>query len=192
MTVHWPPLFGDLAEPFAASGVERKHRVFVAEFPFCCWGEVVWSGEEDDVLAFGYLCAGVQDPVELFLVAGAVFVADVFCEDLWRDVLDVFSAVVDDGLGDAVLGLFTWNDDPAFAHREIDIEISRWGKSDNNDAQFVVQPSDRVGHIIRYSMVSGKNSMHSFAWSSRSADFESWAANRELIQQHIFSEGITW
>jgi hypothetical protein len=28
-----------------------------------------------------------------------------------------------------VLGLFTWNDDPDFAHREIDIELARWGNA---------------------------------------------------------------
>jgi hypothetical protein len=26
-----------------------------------------------------------------------------------------------------VLGLFTWNDDPSYNHREIDIEVARWG-----------------------------------------------------------------
>ena len=43
----------------------------------------------------------------------------------------------------AVLGLFTWSDDPAYADREIDIECSRWGNAaDPNNAQFVVQPYD--------------------------------------------------
>ena len=27
-----------------------------------------------------------------------------------------------------VLGLFTWNDDPAFNNRELDIEFARWGR----------------------------------------------------------------
>jgi hypothetical protein len=41
-----------------------------------------------------------------------------------------------------VLGLFTWSDQPEYAHREIDIEFSRWEKPDNNNAQFVIQPWD--------------------------------------------------
>ncbi|MGI6390956.1 MAG: hypothetical protein ACOX7Q_12290 [Kiritimatiellia bacterium] len=41
----------------------------------------------------------------------------------------------------AVLGLFTWNDDAPYTHREIDIELSRWDNaSDANNAQYVVQP----------------------------------------------------
>ena len=96
------PLGGDLTVPCDASDIKCKHPFFVAVFPFCCSDEVVRSCEEDDVLAFGYLCAGVQNAVELLTVARSVFVADVFCEDLWRDVLDVFSSVVDDWLGDAV------------------------------------------------------------------------------------------
>src|ERR1017187_5604796 len=36
----------------------------------------------------------------------------------------------------AVLGLFTWSDDPAYADREIDIECSRWSNAaDPNNAQ---------------------------------------------------------
>jgi len=40
-----------------------------------------------------------------------------------------------------VLGLFTWSDDPAYSHREIDIECSRWANpGDVNNAQDVGQP----------------------------------------------------
>lgn len=41
----------------------------------------------------------------------------------------------------AVLGLFTWSDDNAFAHREIDIEISRWMDPAGLNGQCVVQPT---------------------------------------------------
>jgi len=41
----------------------------------------------------------------------------------------------------AVLGLFTWYDDPAQANREIDIEFSRWGDPNRTtNANYVVQP----------------------------------------------------
>ncbi len=42
-----------------------------------------------------------------------------------------------------VLGLFTWDDDPASAHREIDIEFSRWGVVADPNAQYVLQPWDQ-------------------------------------------------
>src|SRR5512135_1367048 len=47
----------------------------------------------------------------------------------------------------AVLGLFTWNDDPAYNHREIDIEMSRWGAAANQNAQYVVQPYTLASNI---------------------------------------------
>ena len=49
------------------------------------------------------------------------------------------------------LGLFTWSDTPAYAHREIDIECGKWGKADDtNNAQFVVQPYQTPGRLSRY------------------------------------------
>lgn len=51
----------------------------------------------------------------------------------------------------AVLGLFTWNDDPAYNHREMDVEFSRWGNpGDPTNAQYVVQPWDNPGNTHRF------------------------------------------
>src|SRR5258708_6137797 len=51
----------------------------------------------------------------------------------------------------AVLGMFTWSDDPSYSDREIDIECSRWSDTnDLNNAQFVVQPYNIAGHLVRY------------------------------------------
>lgn len=43
----------------------------------------------------------------------------------------------------AVLGFYTWDEDPAWANRELDIELARWGISDAPNLNFVVQPADR-------------------------------------------------
>jgi hypothetical protein len=47
-----------------------------------------------------------------------------------------------------VFGFFTWDEDPAYENREIDIEIARWGHTDGNNVHLAVQPwdgfSDRV------------------------------------------------
>lgn len=65
----------------------------------------------------------------------------------------------------AVLGLFTWNDAPAFAHREIDIEISRWGDERNMNAQCVVQPYRLSGHTYRFDIPpTGTAARFSFVW----------------------------
>ncbi len=74
----------------------------------------------------------------------------------------------------AVLGLFTWNDDPAYNHREIDIEFSRWGAAGNLNAQYVVQPYTLASNIWRFNEPSGlASSTHSFQWLSTGVSFVS-------------------
>lgn len=75
----------------------------------------------------------------------------------------------------AVLGLFTWSDDPAYADREIDIECSRWGNaSDTNNAQFVVQSYDQSGHLTRFAVPAGQtNAVLLFAWETNRVSFQS-------------------
>jgi hypothetical protein len=75
----------------------------------------------------------------------------------------------------AVLGLFTWSDDPAYTHREIDIECSRWNNSnDVNNAQYVVQPWNSPGHLIRYAVPAGEtHSTHAFTWTSDRVNYQS-------------------
>ena len=74
-----------------------------------------------------------------------------------------------------VLGLFTWSDDPAYTHREIDIECSRWGNAtDPNNAQDVVQPYAAPGHLVRFAIPAGvTNSTHSFTWQTNQVNFQS-------------------
>jgi hypothetical protein len=64
-----------------------------------------------------------------------------------------------------VLGLFTWSDDPAFSHREIDIEISRWGDPSNQNAQCVVQPYQQRGARARFELPAGiRGASYTFTW----------------------------
>lgn len=77
-----------------------------------------------------------------------------------------------------VLGLFTWDDAPEYTHREIDIEFSRWGVKNNDNAQFVVQPWDQPGNIRRYNVqFTTDSSRHSFEWKSSNILFQSYLAN---------------
>jgi hypothetical protein len=74
----------------------------------------------------------------------------------------------------AVLGLFTWSDDPAYADREIDIECSRWGNAaDLNNAQYVVQPYNLSGHLARLAVPAGQtNSTLLFTWETNRVSFQ--------------------
>jgi hypothetical protein len=74
-----------------------------------------------------------------------------------------------------VLGLFTWSDDPAYAHREIDIECGRWANSnDVNNAQYVIQPWDLADHLVRYAVPAAlTKSTHLFTWETNRVSFQS-------------------
>jgi len=64
-----------------------------------------------------------------------------------------------------VLGLFTWSDKAPYAHREIDIEFGRWGSAvDPMNAQYVVQPYGRAGHLRRFAQPAIAPSTHRFTW----------------------------
>lgn len=104
-----------------------------------------------------------------------------------------------DGLDvQVVLGMFTWSNDPAYNHREINIEISRWGKANNKNAQFVVQPYTRAENIVRFQIASGlASSTHQFTWKPDSVLCQSnqdsspkHAEPNSLINQYTFTEGI--
>jgi hypothetical protein len=75
----------------------------------------------------------------------------------------------------AVLGLFTWSDDPAYAYREIDIECSRWGNAaDPSNAQFVIQPYNLSGHLTRLTVPANQtNSTLLFTWETNRVSFQS-------------------
>ena len=74
-----------------------------------------------------------------------------------------------------VLGLFTWSDDPAFTHREIDIEFSRFANAtDVNNAQYVVQPFTLAGNRQRFQVPTGLNpGTYSFKWETNRISYQS-------------------
>lgn len=72
-----------------------------------------------------------------------------------------------------VLGLFTWDDDPSYAHREIDIELAQWGDVANQNAQFVVQPYTTSGNMYRFGIhLDDRDSVYSFEWTTESILFQ--------------------
>jgi hypothetical protein len=81
------------------------------------------------------------------------------------------------------LGLFTWSNDEAYTHREIDFEAGRWrNPSDANNAQFVVQPFDNPGNMIRFQTPPGQTKMtHQFIWQSNRIDFLSFDGHYDIV-----------
>lgn len=86
----------------------------------------------------------------------------------------VLDSRVDDINENAILGLFTWSDDPAYHYREMDIEFSRWSDPVALNAQYVAQPWDTPGNVERFSIRPGDvPSAHGFHWQSDSITFSS-------------------
>jgi len=70
------------------------------------------------------------------------------------------------------LGLFTWSDKAPQAHREIDVEVARWGNpADPTNAQFVVQPYATTGHLVRWTASSAVRTRETFHWTPGRVEF---------------------
>ncbi|MFH1653749.1 MAG: hypothetical protein ABIE74_06800 [Pseudomonadota bacterium] len=90
------------------------------------------------------------------------------------------SASIDQLDKNIVFGLFTWDDNPDYNNREIDIEFSKWGIENNDIGQYVVQPSTIQGHIKRFPVILPSNSeesIHTIEWRASSVIFESKQGN---------------
>jgi len=73
-----------------------------------------------------------------------------------------------------VLGLFTWSDRAPYAHREIDVEVARWGNAaDPTNAQFVVQPYAVAGHLDRFAESAAVRTRQTFTWRPGQVTFAS-------------------
>jgi hypothetical protein len=95
---------------------------------------------------------------------------------------------VDDLDPQAVLGMFLWSDRAREAHREIDIEFSRWGDAfDPTNAQYVVQPHDVANHLARFVQPADARSSHSFTWRKGRVDWLSLGATGSTIAAYSYA-----
>jgi hypothetical protein len=74
-----------------------------------------------------------------------------------------------------ILGFFTYDVDSAdAAHREIDVELGRFGSAARDPAQYVVQPAAVAGNVHVFDpALDGTHSTHGFRWSPGRVDFRS-------------------
>jgi hypothetical protein len=95
----------------------------------------------------------------------------------------------------AVLGIFTFDELGIDQnHREMDIEISRWGDPDDKNAQYVVQPYYVPANVSRFTAPSGLLTF-SLHWEPGKASFETVrgnmsASSSHAIATHVFTSDI--
>jgi hypothetical protein len=80
------------------------------------------------------------------------------------------------------------------SRRELDTEISRWGITANDNAQYVVQPYYIPVNMVRFAVPSGilTQSIH---WESRRATFSTIvghpdAPTHRTLNEHVFTSGV--
>ena len=94
----------------------------------------------------------------------------------------------------AAFGMFTWDDlGVEQNHREVGIEISRWGDPANKNAQYVIQPYYVAANVARFTAPAGRLT-HSFRWEPGRVSFKTvlgalgaGSARRRAARSHVRS-----
>jgi hypothetical protein len=92
-----------------------------------------------------------------------------------------------------VLGLFTWSDEPAYAHRELDVEFGRFG---DLPAKYTVQPYSAPGHERGFTPLPATSSTHAIVWEPGLVRFCSWVGSASqpstatVVAAHTFDRGV--
>ncbi len=95
----------------------------------------------------------------------------------------------------AVLTLLTWDGlGTEQNRRELDVEISRWGYRENENAHYVVQPYFIPANLVRF-RVPGGVLTHSFRWEPGQVTFSTMAGSRDtngsrVVNRHVFTSGV--
>lgn len=94
----------------------------------------------------------------------------------------------------AVLSLITWDEaDAGQNHREMNIELAKWGDAASKNAQYVVQPYYVPANVVRFNVPAGVLT-HSFRWEPGQVAFKTVrgpvADGPTPIAQHVFTSGV--
>jgi hypothetical protein len=94
----------------------------------------------------------------------------------------------------AVFSIFTWDEaDAGQNHREMNIELTRWGDPASKNAQYVVQPFYVPANVVRFNVPAGVLT-HSFRWEPGRVAFKTVrgpaADGPGSIAQHVFTSGV--
>ena len=90
----------------------------------------------------------------------------------------------------AILALFTQD---AEGGADMDIELGRWGKVQNRNADYVIQPYYIPQNVVHFEVPAGPMT-HVLRWEPGSATFKSFAgvstAPRGPVMDHVFKSGV--
>jgi hypothetical protein len=93
----------------------------------------------------------------------------------------------------AVLSLNTWDDGAEDQnHRDLGIEVSRWGEPDSRNAQYVIQPYYEPSNVFRLMAPAGTLTW-SFRWDPGRAAFKTVrgsGGSRAAVADHVFTSGV--
>jgi hypothetical protein len=92
----------------------------------------------------------------------------------------------------AALAMLTWDDLGADQHhRELDVEISRWGDPANKDVQYAVQPHYVAANVFRF-LAPPRRLTHSLRWEPGRASFKTItvASGASIVAQREFTSGV--
>lgn len=94
----------------------------------------------------------------------------------------------------AAFGMFTWDEEALDQnHRELDIDISRWGDPSVPNAQYVLQPYYVPANVARFSAPAGTLT-HAFRWEPGRVSFRTArgrnATATDLVSRKEFASGV--
>jgi hypothetical protein len=95
----------------------------------------------------------------------------------------------------ALLTLTTWDGvGTESTRRELDVELGRWGKLENTNVNYVVQPYYIPANYLAFQAPPGPYT-HSFRWEPGKVTFSTVAgsgkaADGAVINQHVFTSGV--
>lgn len=94
----------------------------------------------------------------------------------------------------ATLVMYTYDDLATEHHREMDIEMSRWGDPKNKNGDYVVQPYLFPENKVVFDVPAGTLT-HSLHWQARRATFETLrgatkSSNAQVVEKNVFTTGI--
>ena len=123
---------------------------------------------------------------------GVWFAAEVVLTESLGYGTCIFETIgeIDDMDPPVILGMFTYDHNPEYDHREIDIEYGLFGAARGPNAQFVLQPFDKAGNRLQFSAdLDGHYLTHAFQWTPDAIVFASYHGHRadELAAGNLFA-----
>lgn len=106
----------------------------------------------------------------------------------YRFIFRVNGAKLDSNV---ILGLFTWSDNPAHNHSELDFELGRWGNpASATNAQCVVQPAAQAQNVARFEVDEKGPIEVRLDWQAGHFACTVTSGDGAFFETHRFSQGI--